>query len=189
MSKIGFNVSVIVKNEAELAEVKARLENMSILFNNIIDEWATGNAGKFNKSRGAEASGIALDADVFWQPLTEKYKKQKHKTYPADWLMVGTGDLKNSLTNKDGFIRAVTAKDAVFGMPLMLEDENKVKGNWNRRPVIFLDRSDTLMVKRNLIDWFNLGDKYKEVKFSMGLQRKAAQKEQNIWDMEWQARL
>lgn len=189
MAKVSFDISVIVANEAALAEIEGRVKDMSVVFNNIADEWAKGNARKFNQGAGKETSGAALDADVFWVPLTEKYQKSKRKKGQADWLMVATGQLEATMTNPDAFFRGVQPTMATWGCPMSKEDENKLLGNAETRPVVFFDRQDRLMIRKEIGDYLALGGDYKNILFAQGLQAVNARKEQNIWNMEWQDRL
>ena len=202
MPKMGFNIEVTVKNPEVLAEVQERFKRMQVVYNNIIDEWARGNEGKFSKSKGQESSGIALDVDVFWEPLTQSLKTLSHETKRAhfsglqtttayerykrrqgwpNWLMVATGNLKRALTTNQGFQRDVSNTEAVVGMPFAVENQDKVIGNWNRRPTIFLDRSDTLMIRNELKNWLTIGEDYKEVLFAKGLEKVARPK----WEAEF----
>lgn len=189
MPNMGFTIDVTVKNPEVLPEIQARFQNMEEVFNNIIDKWAQGNRRKFNKSRGAELAGVSLDSDVFWAPLTENYRKRKHKTVPNDWLMVSSGELMTAMTNPDTIGRAVTKTQAVFGAPISEAEQDKVSGNWSRRPVVFLDRTDTLAIKREIKDWLTLGPGYQDIKFAQGIQRVQAKREMKMWETEWQDRL
>jgi hypothetical protein len=185
MAKVGFEIDVYVKDPANLAEIQARINKMAVVFENIIDEWATGNARKFNLGKGREMTGAVLDNDVLWVPLTEPYRKRKRAMGQEDWLMQATGQLRATMTNKDGFLRYVDDMSAAWGRPMSKEDEDKLRGNAHLRQVVFFDRGDRLAIKREVANYVKFGDKYRDILFAQGLQTKSARKQMNIWDAEW----
>ena len=189
MAKINFNIEITVANEAALVEMQGRVADMSVVLNNIADEWAEGNAVKFMAGQGREIGGAALDADVYWSPLSEKYRKSKQALGYEDWLMKATGQLESSMTEKEGFFREVQPTYATWGKPLLQEDEDKLLGNINRRPVVFFNRQDRLMIRKEVGNYLQFGDKYKDILFAKGLRAKEAVNEKNIWQMEWEDKL
>lgn len=75
------------------------------------------------------------------------------------------------------------------GLPVNPEDENKLLGNINRRPVVFFNRQDRLMIRKEVGDYLQFGEKYKDILFAKGLRAKEAVNEKNIWQMEWEDKL
>jgi hypothetical protein len=186
MANTSFTIELMVKGAEIPEELKQRASDLSVFFENIIDEWAKHNKSKFYQAKGAEQTGIGLDIDNFWFALTDTYRERKHKTFSQDWLMVATGELMITMTNPEGFMRMVTPTTAFFGTPWNEEDEMKVKGNWERRQVIFIDKTDEFMIKQNLQNYFSLGENYKNILFARGLQQSEAKRAVAKMDIDWQ---
>jgi hypothetical protein len=159
-------VDVKTRNPQLLYELWSRLQDFSIVFANIIAEWARGNKRKFDAARTMELIGVD-QPPVAWAPVTPGYYKQKHGAnvaasrrtgkllkrtmraggYP-DWLMVRTGALRDALASEGGFAQFVDSHRAVFGQPL--DEEAAAHARYNRatRPTIFLGRADRHMIRR-----------------------------------------
>ena len=156
------------RNFEKLSEIRARLQDFSFPFANIIKEWAQGNARKFARGVGAESTGADQELAT-WEPVTEAYWYQKHgpiifgeRTLYPDWLMVKTGALMAALGNDtSGFEKFISEKIAAFGTPLNEEEAMKAKGNRAKRPTIFLDRTDRGMIRREMQHYLSLGSGYK----------------------------
>lgn len=153
----------------KLSEIRARLGDFSIPFANIIAEWAQGNIKrKFAKSIGAEQTGVD-QSPAAWAPVTPAYYRQKHgpivrgnrPLYP-DWLMVRTGALKEALGTMGGFSEFHDNHRAVFGTPLNSEAQAAAAGNKEKRPTVFLDRTDRHMVRRELQRYLSIGENYQQ---------------------------
>ena len=168
-----------------LDEIRARLEDFSVPFSNIIKEWAAGNiARKFARSVGAELTGADQQLTE-WEPVTESYYRHKHgpvmrgnrTTYP-DWLMVKTGALKAALGTSGAFAEYVSAKVASFGTPLDPDSAMAAWGNRKKRPSVFIDRVDRKMIERTLQQYLSMGADYKNMLREIS-GRKSALKQMN----------
>ena len=172
--KVSFNINLLEFGTEFPAEIAARVQDLAIPLNNIIDAWCGGNEDKFNKGSGAETGGAQIDADVFWYPLmSESYVKEKRKKGRPDWLMVDTGELMAAMVDPEGTVRMVGPQDAVFGTPYSSDNETKITGNWAMRQVVFLSKQDQFIIDKNITDYFSLGGDYKEILFARGLDREA----------------
>ena len=187
-------LEVTPQNFEKLEEVRARLRDFSVPFAAIIAEWAQGNVRrKFAKGAGAELTGVD-QAPATWQPVTEGYYKQKHgpivrgdrKLYP-DWLMVRTGALMEALGTVGGFGEYTDAHRAVFGTPLSPESAAAAAGNREKRPTIFLDRTDRAMVRRELQRYLTLGEGYKAIMWATSGSKYAALKQTREMDLNFAA--
>jgi len=174
MGLFKLRLEVNPQNFEKLDEIKARLNDFSVPFVNIISEWAQGNIKrKFARGLGAERTGVD-QAPARWEPVSAAYYKQKHgpivrgtrQLFP-DWLMVKTGALMNALGRRGGFVEYVDAHRAVFGTPMDEESAAAAAGNREKRPTIFLDRTDRNMVRRELQRYLTLGENYKDVMWAM----------------------
>lgn len=188
MARFSFDIEITSQNENVLAELTERAKNLSVVLDNIITEWAGGNERKFKAGVGAEATGVALDSDVFWEPLTGKYRARKQAQGYGDWLMRATGQLQATMTNPDGFFRAVNESSAIWGTPNSREDEDKLRGNASRRTVVFFDRGDRLAIQREVKNYLSFGEQYKDIMFAQGVQKAEARRAQKLWDVEWNER-
>jgi len=155
------------KGFERLEEIRARLQDFSVPFASIIQEWAKGNARKFERSAGAELTGADQQL-VTWEPVTKAYYKQKHgpimrgeRTLYPDWLMVRTGALRAALGDTSGFAEYVSAKMASFGTPLDPDVAMAASGNREKRPTIFLDRTDRGVIRREMQRYLSMGEGYK----------------------------
>jgi hypothetical protein len=166
-----------------LDELDARLQDFSPVFANIIGEWARGNVDKFAKGRGAEMTG-ADQPPTTWEAVTEKYHSQKMKKF-TDWLMVRTGELMSSLTTRGAFGEFTDEHRAIFGTPLDSSDADKAMYNSDKRPTIFLGRTDRLMIERELQNYLNLGKNYKDILFATGKRRMALKTEMRELDIQF----
>jgi hypothetical protein len=189
MAKIGFNIALIATDDNKLAELRERAADLSPVFERVIDEWAKGNVGKFKKAKGAETGGVSQDSDAYWMGLTEKYRKQKEKEGFTDWLMVRSGELMASLTDREGFINMVGPTTAAFGTPWSSDNEAKIAGNWDKRPSVFLNKSDTFMIDRNVQDYFSLGPDFAAIRMAEGYAAIAAKEEAAQWGIDFNAAL
>jgi len=192
---VGFSVSVEIKNPGILAEIQERLADLRPAFEAIIPEWVSINEQKFGMGRGAEIGGVEVDDGVYWQPLTERYRLQKHPNGPPkrktkageypDWLMVRTGALMTALTDPDTIFQAVTAQDAVFGSPLDPDLAAIVGYQWVRRQAVFLGTADKNMVRRIIGDYLNMGPDFESIRMSKGLAAVAQKAEAEQMDMDF----
>lgn len=153
----------------KLGEIRARLQDFSVPFANIIKEWAKGNARKFERSAGAELTGADQQLTT-WEPVTEAYYKQKHgpimrgeRTLYPDWLMVRTGALRAALGASGAFAEYIDAKTASFGTPLDPDAAMAASGNREKRPTIFLDRTDRGVIRREMQRYLSMGEGYKSM--------------------------
>jgi hypothetical protein len=73
----------------------------------------------------------------------------------------------NALGRRGGFVEYVDAHRAVFGTPMDEESAAAAAGNREKRPTIFLDRTDRNMVRRELQRYLTLGENYKDVMWAM----------------------
>ena len=144
-------------------EIAQRMEDFSIPFGKIIDNWAASNVLKFGAGKGSESSGFSGGAltPSRWEPLTEKYRAAKEKKGFSNWLMVRTGDLMSSLTSRGAFAEFIDAHRAVFGTPLDAEDADKALYNSETRPTVFLSESNRLNIRSELQAYISLGGDYK----------------------------
>jgi hypothetical protein len=188
MAKLEFNIVLIAKGEDKLAELQARAADLSPVFEQVIEEWAEGNKSKFNRAKGRESSGIEQDTDCTWEPLQSRayQNKKREKGYP-DWLMHGTGELVDSLTDTSGFINVAGPTQAAFGTPWSTDNEVKVRGNWMLRPVVFLNNSDTRMIDRNVQDYFSDGPDFANIRLARGFEAMAAKQEMAQWGIDFAA--
>lgn len=191
MAHFTVKLSLASRNMERLDELASRLKDFTVPLSNIIGEWARGNTRKFDAAVGAELSG-ADEPPTQWEPVTLAYYKQKHgpvqrgnRTMFPDWLMVRTGDLMRSLTQRGLFAEFFDATKAVFGTPLDPEEAAKASYNFAKRPTVFLGRSDRNMIRREFQDYLSLGANYKDALFAGASRRYALQKEMQILDMEF----
>ena len=175
---ISFGITTYTEGLERLPELAGRFKDLTPVLENVISEWAESNEDKFAKSAGAENTGVLQDDGVFWRPLTHDYWVSKARAGFEDWLMVRTGALKEALTSPDGFFRVVMADKATFGMPLDPDDAIKVTSmvNWDGRQSIFLNYKDRLAIKREVTNYFQLGEKYRELLFARGVEAAQARK-------------
>lgn len=186
---VSFNISVITEGLQRLPELEGRLKDLAPVLENLINEWAESNEDKFDKSHGAEVHGVSQDDGVFWRPLTHAYWVSKARAGFDDWLMVRTGSLRDALTSPDGFFRAVSEKEAVFGVPMDPDDAIKAlnMGNWDGRQAIFLNHKDRLAIKREVMRYFELGEKYRKILFARGVEASQARAYNMKLDMAYNA--
>lgn len=187
---VSFNITVFTEGLERLPELAARLKDLTPALHNLIAEWAQSNEDKFRESRGTQVGGVQQDDSLFWHGLTEPYMKEKTRKGFEDWLMVRTGDLRRAMTDPEGFFSVVMPDKAVFGIPLDPEDAIKVTGtNWELRQAIFLNYKDRLAIKREVKNYFALGEKYREILFERGLAAAARRREHLQWDVEFNGRV
>lgn len=194
MGSFKLNLVIERKNWERIAEQRARLNDFSVPFNNILTEWADGNALKFNSGIGAEKTGAAGKnlAPATWDPVTDAYFRQKHgpikrgsRDLYKDSLMVRTGELRAALCSRGGFAKYISEHSMAFGTPYNEEDAIKAIGNKARRPTVFLSQSDKNMIRRNLQQYLTMGGDYKAVMFAASARRYALQKEQITLDVQF----
>jgi hypothetical protein len=190
MGLFKFRLDVTPQNFEKLTEIRARLEDFSVVFSNIIDEWAKGNVKrKFARAIGGEKKGVD-QIMTRWEPVSEAYYRQKHgpivrgnrQLYP-DWLMVKTGNLMNTLGTRGLFAEFIDKKRAVFGTPLNDEAEAAALGNQETRPTVFLDRTDRNVIRRELQQYLSLGENYKSLLWAMAGRKTALMKESRQLDI------
>lgn len=181
---VRYKLEIFTTGLETLPEVEARLQDISPMLQNLIDEWAHTNEDKFGLGKGAEETGAQMDDGLLWEPLTERYRLAKQRKGFEDWLMVRTGGLMASLTNPDGFFRAVTNEEAVFGIPVDEDEAVKAinKRAWDSRQSIFLNEKDRLAIKREFKNYLELGENYRDVLFARGMAAAARRQEILEWD-------
>ena len=174
-------------NGAIPAEIASRIENLVPAFENIVNEWANTNREMFQRAEGQQMFGAEVSTDLFWQGLTPDYARQKGADEFPDWLMVRTGSLMESLSDPNQFFHAETPQQAVFGIPTDPGDEAKAGGNWKKRPTIVLKDMDIPVIRKNLQDYFSLGENYREIMFQRGLASAYNRKEAGKMDMDFRS--
>ncbi|MFA5937594.1 MAG: hypothetical protein WC822_06990 [Candidatus Paceibacterota bacterium] len=192
MFRLRFDINP--QNFEKLDEMRARLQDFTVPFVNIIAKWARGNVRrKFARGAGAELSGVD-QAPAAWLPVTLAYYKQKHgpivrgdRPLFPDWLMVRTGALRAALGTRGAFAEYVDAHKAVFGTPLAPESAAAAAGNRESRLTIFLDRTDRGMVRRELQQYLSLGAGYKELMWNTARRKTGLRKEALQMDMDFAA--
>jgi hypothetical protein len=187
-----FEIRLDIRNAQKLQELQMRMSDLSIPFENIVIEWAKGNIDKFALSAGKEASGADVDATVHWEALTEDYMKAKHAggaakvtkkatlgsarysaAYP-DWLMVRTGALREALSDPSSIFQSVEPTTVTFGTPtdpdLAAIVAFQLGSRQKNRQIVFLGRSDMLMIEQQLQAYFSYGPGYQSALFGKGLE-------------------
>ena len=146
------------------AEIAQRMRDFSIPFGEIINEWAAGNVRKFGAGKGSESSGFSGGdlTPARWEPLTEEYRRAKERKGFANWLMVRTGALMDSLCNRGAFSEFMDSHRVIFGVPLDSQAADEALHNSESRPTIFLSGPDRLMIRRNLQQYISMGGTYKD---------------------------
>jgi len=174
-------------NLAECAEIAQRVRDFSIPFASIVAEWARGNVEKFDAGKGSESSGFSGGSltPLRWEPLTEKYRRAKERAGFANWLMVRTGNLMQSLLNVSGFAQFVDAHRVIFGAPIDAEAADAAMYNREKRNTIFLGESDRLGIKRELQNYISFGENYKQFLFSRAGRMVALKKEVLSMDLNF----
>ena len=201
MGMFKLNIRFTPKGLERLDEMRARLQDFTIPFNNMVSEWSTGNARKFARGKGAESTGVDQQL-LSWEPLyanmgsiskeskrayfsglgalmTTPYPRAKRKAGYPDWLMVRTGGLRSVLCSKSdpmvvpAFEQDTGPKSVVFGTPLDSDAAEAAWGNRKTRPTIFLDRTDRGMIRREMQRFLSLGANYKAL-FALRSSIKAA---------------
>lgn len=151
-----FTINVALRKEDATTEVlRARLADLSPVFDAFISSWAAHNSEKFGFGEGAEETGVQFEPDPMWEPLTVRYMKDKRRRGFGNHLMVRTGELRRVLTSEDAFFKMTDTDRAFFGAPQDDEDEVKVRGNWNKRQAIFLDSQDKRKLEKLLLDYLH----------------------------------
>ena len=151
----GFKVSLEFRNFNVFTQMKGRVSGFQEVFEAIIDRWVDHNRRKFDEARGAQVSGVIFDAEVepvFWKGTTDDYAAQKLRDGFDDWLMVRTGELLNSLIERDnlGWWEEVNKDFAIFGSIHMHGEYHALT-----RPVNFLDVEDRQMIRDMFGAWLN----------------------------------
>jgi hypothetical protein len=177
-------VDVRTRNAGQLYELWSRLQDFSVVFANIIAEWARGNERKFDAAMGQEASGVA-QPPVVWEALTPGYMKRKRREGYPDALMQRTGALRDALTARGAFAEFIDAHRAVFGKPLDPDAAAHAAYNRDTRPTIFLGRSDRQMIRREVSRYLNFGGDYKHVMFDRASRASVLQAETAQMDIDF----
>lgn len=177
MTTFTFSFRFTTNNVDRLEKLQARCMDFSEPLLRIVSEWALGNKRKFAASRGNESTGVQQFDDVFWEPITSAYAKSKRRKGQADWLMVATGSLMQSLTTEGAFGQYVDEKHAQFGTPMDSEDADKAMYNAQSRRVIFLSRGDRLMIKREIKNYLNFGPGYRDALADIAARKVALEQE------------
>lgn len=153
LTKISANV--VLKNEDALAQMGDRVKNLRPLWNEIVVNWIDHNADKFDRARGAQATGVIFDTEgdpVTWLPLTPGYDAAKRRAGYADWLMVQSGETMRSLTERDsfGWFEDLRPDGAEFGTII-----DTARWNEEKRPLMFLDADDRKMIRELFGAWLS----------------------------------
>lgn len=167
--RVTFKIKVRVKDADIFPELQGRLKDFRPAFEVIIKQWARGNVDKFRSSVGMEDTGAAIDPNVFWSALAESTIRAKRRHGIPNQIMVETGALMQALTDPSGFWSEMTASQTVFGTPGSLEDELKVRYNWQTRQAIFLGADDQVMIDEKVHSYLSLGPDFERKRFSAGL--------------------
>jgi hypothetical protein len=168
---VTFSIDLQEQGVGRIAELSARARDLTVLFNDIIHEWAKDNQDKFDSAIGrqtAGASGGGLEP-VDWDALAGSTIKRKQKMGYPDQIMVATGELKDSLTHPEEFFQAVQPQTISFGVPNNPDDADKASYNWAKRQTIFLSLDDQRMIKSNTGNYFRFGDNYSGAIFTQGM--------------------
>ena len=165
-----FRVNVQITGGDKLGELAKRIADLTPVFENIVEQWAKGNAAKFELGQGAEAAGVDVDPSVHWDALkSEAYMKEKRRHGYSDWLMVRTGNLMRSLSDSSQFLVNVTPTTVTFGSPIDPDASKAAKYNMEKRQTIFLGRSDQLMIQQQVQAYLSFGSDYERELFDSGL--------------------
>jgi hypothetical protein len=185
MGSMQFQIKIRSEGEGALCELAERLKDFSPAFANIIANWIRGNEAKFAIGVGQEGAGVSQGGDIFWEAIAPATRKSKRRRGKPDALMQDSGDLKNALTSDGGVAQYFDAHRAVFGTPLDADAEAHSNCNWLSRPTIFLNKSDRLSIRREIINYINFGDNYREIMTSQGLARKEMREEVAQMDVDF----
>lgn len=183
---VRFNVDLQVRGAENLAAMESRVRDASPLFRAIVDYWASHNELKFMASVGFEVSGAQMDDNLFWQPLTEAYRKSKRRRGQPDQIMKATGDLFRSLSSPDTIFEMVTPEDVTFGSPLDPDDVKKVHYNWKSRQAIFLGRADRDAIEKMVGDFLNRRGEFAIKSSDAGLEAVRLRQEAAQMDMDFE---
>ena len=184
------------QNMERIGEIRARLQDFTIPFNRILEEWAAGNVLKFNSGKDAEMWGAGSKdlSPAEWSPVTEKYYQQKHgpikrgnRELFADWLMVRTGALRDALCSRGGFVEYIAAHTLMWGTPNNPEEAIKAIGNRETRPTVYLSKPDRNMIERNLQQYLSLGADYKNIMLATAARQYWLKKEAKQMDINFAA--
>jgi hypothetical protein len=169
---ISLTIEVYETGNDTLTDLQMRAKDMTVVFQNIIRDWAKDNTDKFDAAAGDAKTGAEIDPTVYWEQLTPDYLKSKKKVSSAgpDDIMVLTGKLRDSLTSLDGFMHSVSPQSMDFGEPTDQLDADKVAYNWARRQTIFLSVDDQRMIDAHVSNYFNFGGDYEAILFAKGVQ-------------------
>lgn len=155
MPKTSFRVRLNLVGQDAFQKIQRRVLDLREVWNQIVDRWLVSNKAKFDEGRGAQLSGVEFDAEdepVMWLGVTDDYAAAKSAAGFENWLMVRTGELKTSLTERGGidWWEDLGKMEARFGT------ENR-KEVWHRekRPVMFLSADDRQMIRDMIGAWFN----------------------------------
>jgi hypothetical protein len=183
---VNFTIKLNITNPELFPELAARANDLRPAFEDIIDKWARNNEEKFAASVGMELSGAQVDPSVFWEPLTESTSTSKRRRGVPDQIMVDTGELKMALEDEEGFFRATSPQEAVWGTPKSFDDELKVKFNYEKRPAIFLGLVDQKNIESDVSNYLSLGENWKDIIFARGMQNLARREESASMNMAFE---
>ena len=172
---------------SQCAEIAQRVRDFSIPFAAIVAEWAKSNVAKFIAGKGSESSGFSGGplTPARWEPLTENYRRSKERAGFANWLMVRTGNLMQSLTDESNFAQFIDANRVVFGAPLDAEAADAAMYNRDKRNTIFLSETNRLSIKRELSNYINFGENYKQFLFARAGALSRMRKEMKTMDIDF----
>jgi len=135
-----------------LERFQDNLADAEPMFQALADVVAKANKQQFNKS-GAYYGAL-------WAPLSPKYAAWKSKAYPGQPLMVRTGDLRSSLTERPFGIEEVTSSRMVVGTGLSYASfHQRGTDKMPSRPLVGLHpRADRKKFSTTLHDWVVKGE-------------------------------
>lgn len=186
--RVTFNVNVVIQGGEEILEIAARMADLRPAFDVIVEKWARGNEDKFRQSLGAEGSGAQIDPTVFWKGLAQSTMRAKRRHGYGDQIMVATGELMRSLTDPDLFFHESTGTDLVFGVPRSVDEELKVRYNWETRQAIFIGNDDQRMIEETVQSYLSLGPNFKNIRFARGMENLRSRQETTRMDVEFEQR-
>jgi len=144
-----YTISIRFKNAGMMAKQAEKMKDFSALFRVIENLWVEHNKDKFDKARGAQEMGVSFPDGIFWEELSEKYLARKEAQGYDDWLMVKSGALMRSLTDRGtGWFDIIEPMAAYWGTELP-----EAGYNFESRPTVFLDPVDRKNIVDTLYKW------------------------------------
>jgi len=142
-----FNVRLTLKNQSAFERLGKKVQDFRPVWEEVITRWLSHNEDKFAEGRGAQLSGVDFDMEsepVMWMGVTDEYAAEKTRTGFENWLMVRTGELKTSLTERHTVDWWEEQEPLAVRFGTM---NKKAFWNWEKRPTMFLDVMDRQMIR------------------------------------------